>query len=116
YLFGFRDPFTGDIQGFDIDLIRQIAQAIFGDPNRVQYVVLTSADRVPALQRGDVDVVARTFTVTCDRLRSVSFSSVYYQAGQRVLVKRGSGIRGLDQLAGKRVCAAKGTTSIQYLT
>jgi polar amino acid transport system substrate-binding protein len=115
FLFGFRDPFSGAIEGFDVDMIRQVAQAIFGDPNRVQYVVVSSADRVPALQRGAVDIVARTFTVTCDRLRSVSFSSVYYQAGQRVLVRKGSGIRGLDELGGRRVCAANGTTSVDYL-
>ncbi|WP_225978122.1 glutamate ABC transporter substrate-binding protein [Gandjariella thermophila] len=115
YLFGFRDPFTGAIQGFDIDVIRQVAQAIFGDPNRVQYVVVSSADRVPVLQRGDVDLVASTLTITCDRARAVDFSTVYYDAGQRILVRRDSGFRGLDDLHGRPVCAAKGSTSIHHV-
>jgi polar amino acid transport system substrate-binding protein len=115
YLFGFRDPSTGAIAGFDIDVIRQIAQAIFGDPGRVQYIVVSSADRVPVLQRGEVDLVVSTLTITCDRLRAVDFSTVYYDAGQRVLVRRGSGVHSLADLGGKRVCAAKGSTSIQHV-
>jgi polar amino acid transport system substrate-binding protein len=113
YLFGFRDPSTGAIEGFDIDVVRQVAQAIFGDPDRVQYIVVSSADRVPSLQRGDLDLVASTLTITCDRLRSVAFSTVYYDAGQRILVRRDSGVRGLGDLGGRQVCAAKGSTSIR---
>jgi polar amino acid transport system substrate-binding protein len=40
YLVGYRNPSTGNLQGSDIDIVRQIAAAIFGDPNRVQFVVL----------------------------------------------------------------------------
>ncbi|GHF67176.1 polar amino acid transport system substrate-binding protein [Amycolatopsis bartoniae] len=109
---GFRDPFTGQLQGFDIDLAHAIAQALFGDPNAVQLRAITSDQRVPAVQHGDVDLVVRTMTITCARRRDVAFSSVYYEAQQRILVKRNSGIAGPDQLAGKRVCATKGSTSI----
>lgn len=115
YLFGFRNSFSGEIEGFDIDVVRRIAQAIFGSPNRVQFTVLTSADRIPALQRGDVDLVVRTMTITCERLRSVSFSTVYYSAGQRVMVRRRSTIGGVGDLAGKKVCVAKGSTSLDNI-
>ncbi|WLP88975.1 glutamate ABC transporter substrate-binding protein [Gordonia sp. NB41Y] len=110
--FSFRDPITGDIQGFDVDIAREISDAIFGDPDRIEYRVLTSAERSEALETGDVDIVVKTMSITCDRLRSVSFSSPYYIASQRILVPRNSGIDDIDGLAGKRVCAARGSTSI----
>ena len=109
---GFRDPFTSQIQGFDIDMARTVAQAIFGTPDAIQLRALTSDQRIPALQNGDVDIVVRTMTITCDRLQQVNFSTVYYDAKQRILVKKNSGIGGADQLAGKRVCATKGSTSL----
>lgn len=112
YLMGFRNSFTGEIEGFDVDVARQIAKAIFGDEKKVQFKVVTSAERIPVLRSGEVDVVVRTMTITCDRREEVDFSSVYYQAGQRVLVRRNSGITGVDGLADKRVCVASGSTSL----
>jgi polar amino acid transport system substrate-binding protein len=112
YLMGFRNSFTGEIEGFDVDVARQIARAVFGDEKKVQFKVVTSAERIGVLQRGEVDVVVRTMTITCDRLKEVDFSSVYYQAGQRVLVRRNSGITGVESLADKRVCVASGSTSL----
>lgn len=112
---GFRDPFTGEIQGFDIDMARAIAQAIFGDPNAIQLRAITSDQRIPFLKSGDVDIVVRTMSITCDRKKDVDFSAVYYQATQRILVKKNSGITGAEQLGGKRVCANKGTTSLSKI-
>jgi len=112
YNVGFRDPFSGQIQGFDIDMAHAIAQAIFGDPNAIQLTALTSDQRIPALQKASVDIVIRTMTITCDRLQQVSFSAVYYQAQQRILVRKNSGVTGADSLHGKRVCATKGSTSL----
>ncbi|MEU3645120.1 glutamate ABC transporter substrate-binding protein [Lentzea sp. NPDC034063] len=109
---GFRNSFTGEIEGFDVDVARQIAKAVFGDEKKVQFKVVTAAERIPMLQSGAVDVVVRTMTITCDRLKDVDFSQVYYQAGQRVLVRRNSGITGVESLADKRVCVASGSTSL----
>jgi polar amino acid transport system substrate-binding protein len=112
YNVGFRDPFTGEIQGFDIDMARAIAQALFGDPNAIQLRAVTSDQRIPALKNNDVDIVVRTMSITCDRLKDVDFSAVYYEAKQQVLVKKNAGIAGIDQLGGKRVCATKSSTSL----
>ena len=111
YLVGYRDPITGKLQGSDIDIVRMIADAIFGDPDRVQYVVLDVADRVGALQRGQVDLVVNSFSITCDRQRSVEFSSAYLKAQARVLVPVGSGVREVEDLAGKRVCTSAGSNT-----
>jgi polar amino acid transport system substrate-binding protein len=116
FLFGFRNPVTGQLEGFDIDRVREIAAAIFGDPNKVQFKVVTSAGRIDALKNGDVHVVVRTMTATCRRWQDINFSAVYYTAGQRVLVDRASQVTNLDQLGGQKVCAAKGSTSLTTIT
>lgn len=113
YLFGYRDPRTGQLDGFETDFIRAIAEAILGDPNAVQFRVVNVADRVRAVETGAVDMVVNTLSITCERKARVEFSAVYYEAGQRVLVNEGAPVTGLADLRGKRVCAARGSTSLR---
>ncbi len=116
YLLASRNPLTGVIEGFDIDIVSAIAAAIFGEASgHVQLRVITAADRIPLLRSGDVDVVVRAFSITCDRWTQVAFSGEYYRAGQKILVRRGSGITALSALSGKRVCAPAGTSSMTTL-
>lgn len=110
-LFSFRDPATGQLTGFDVDLSREIARDIFDDPDQVEFRSLTSSNRIEALQDGQVDVVIRSMSITCERREDVTFSAPYYRAYQRVLAVRGSGIESIADLEGKRVCVAAGTTS-----
>lgn len=112
YLMGFRNPFSGELEGFDVDLAREVARAVFGDPGAIQFTVLTSEQRIPTLEKGEVDIVVRTMTATCERWQKVNFSTVYLQAGQRVLVPSGSDVTGIESLGGKRVCATKGSSSL----
>lgn len=112
YLFSSRNPLTGRIEGFDIDLIRAIAAALLGSPDRVEYRVITAAQRIPSLTSHQVDLVVRTFTMNCDRWQDVAFSAEYYQAGQKLLVRKGSAITRVDTLGGHTVCAPKGTSSL----
>jgi len=115
YLFGFRDPATGELVGFEIDLARDIAAAMLGSRDAVQFRAITTADRIPVLQRGEVDMVIRTMTMTCERWQQVSFSTEYLTSRQRLLVRRGSGIRDFPDLAGRKVCATRGSTSIRAI-
>jgi polar amino acid transport system substrate-binding protein len=115
YLVGYRNPNTGQLEGSDIDIVRQIAAAIFGDPNRVQFVVLDIADRQGSLDRSQVDLVVNSFSVTCDRQRTVEFSTAYMEATARVLVPVNSGVREVEDLAGKRVCTSAGSTTERML-
>ncbi|MCW2516048.1 MAG: amino acid transporter substrate-binding protein family [Mycobacterium sp.] len=114
-LFGSRNPATGELEGFDIDLARELARSIFGDPNRVDLRVVTAAERETALEQGQVDLVVRTYSITCDRKAVVAFSTPYYYTEQRILAVKGSGISSAADLSGKRVCAVKGTTSLSAL-
>ena len=119
YLLGANNPLTGRIEGFDIDIAKAIAKELLGEESKVSLIVLTAADRIPALQEGRVDIVARNMTMTCDRWTQIAFSSEYYHAGQKVLVTREvaaerPGTR-LADLTGQRVCAPTGTTSLAKL-
>ena len=111
-LFAYFNPLDGQQEGFEISMLRELARAIFGDPNRIRFKAVTTAQRLAAVQDGSVDVVADAVTITCERKRLVDFSSVYYDASQRVLVPKNSPARSIHDLGGKRICATTGSTSI----
>ncbi len=116
--FGARNPITGEIEGFDIDILKEVNAAIFGaDPPAIEYRIITYADRLPNLETEQVDLVAHTMTINCNRWLRIAFSSEYYPAGQKVLVRRGSGYTGIDDLAlaGARVCVPGGSTNLEFL-
>ena len=112
YHFGYLNPFNGLIEGFDIDMLHAIAAAIFGNPNKIRFVAISDEERLRAIKSGKVDIVAHTMTITCARLQSVDFSTVYFDAVQRVLVLKNSGITKPSDLVGRKVCATAGSTSI----
>ncbi len=116
YHFGFLSPFTGQVEGFDIDMIRAVATAIFGNPDKVVYKAISDNQRVPDITSGAVDIVAHTMTITCARLQQVDFSSVYFDAAQRVLVLQNSTAKSLTALRGQKVCATKGSDSLTFIT
>jgi polar amino acid transport system substrate-binding protein len=114
YLWGYRDPTSGDIVGFDIDLVKAIAEDILGDSNAVTYKTVPTKKRFEAIRNGDVDMVVRTVTINCQRLQEekVLFSAAYFEAGQQLLVpKQGSPITAFDgSMKGKKICTADGST------
>ncbi len=114
-LFGYLNPRTNQLEGFDIDIVREVTRAIFGDASKVEFRTVTSASRIPSLQEGTVDIVASTMTINADRKQQIDFSTVYYDAGQRVLVKKDAPYNSIQDLSGKKVCAAKGSTSEQNI-
>jgi len=123
-LLGARNPLTGQIEGFDIEMLKAVSKAIFGDPNKIEFRVITTAQRIPALQtpvdKGGVDIVARAMTMNCARWEQIDFSTQYYLAGQKVLVAKGATVNGLPvkemaDLKGQKVCAPNGSTSIKKL-
>ena len=116
YHFGYLNPFDRQIEGFDIDMLHAISAAIFGNPDKIQYVAVSDVQRIPAVQSGEVDIVAHTMTITCARWQKVDFSTVYFDAGQKVLVPTNSTARSLPDLGGKKVCATKGSTSLTSIT
>jgi ABC-type amino acid transport substrate-binding protein len=108
--FGFRNPTTGDVEGFDADLCREIATALGVEP---EFVEAISANRIPFLLEDRVDMVISTMTRTEERLTQIDFSKIYYLAGQKILVKSDSTYQAVEDLvtAGVKVCSAQGSTS-----
>jgi polar amino acid transport system substrate-binding protein len=116
YFLGYRDPATGQLAGFDVDIAREIAKAIFGNPDAIQFRTINAADRIPMIQSGQVDLVVRSFSITCERLQQIAFSTEYLNSPQRLLVVKGSGYRSIDDLGhDKKVCASRGSTNIPVI-
>lgn len=111
YRWGYRNPLTGKLEGFDIDLARAIAGEILGDESKVTFRSIPTSERIPALKGKRVDIVVRTMTINCERIEEVAFSTEYFTGDQAVLAPAGSDITGFDEsLDGKRVCTAEGST------
>ncbi|PJN27591.1 sugar-binding protein [Streptomyces sp. CB02613] len=116
FRWGYRNPESGDLEGFDIDLVRAIADDLLGDPDAVIFRAIPTNQRIAALENDRVDVVVRTMTINCKRLEQVSFSTAYFRAGQQVLAPKESPITGYDSsLKGRRVCSAEGSTAYEAL-
>ena len=111
-LFSFRDPVSGELQGFNVDIAREIARDLVGDPDKVDFRLLSEPERISAVQNQTVDILAKATTITCARAELIAFSTVYFEASQRLLVPRDSPVQGPADLAGKRVCSGLGTTSL----
>ncbi|MFI6944348.1 glutamate ABC transporter substrate-binding protein [Streptomyces sp. NPDC050418] len=117
YRWGYRNPNTGDLEGFDIDLAKRIAAEILDDPDtsKVVFRAVPTQERINAINDNQVDMVVRTMTITCDRAKEVDFSSAYFKTSQQILVPEGSKIKGFDSLKGHKVCVASGSTAFEAL-
>jgi ABC-type amino acid transport substrate-binding protein len=105
--FGFKNPQTGDVEGFDVDLGKAIAEKLGVQPRFIEAI---SDNRIPFLTEGTVDLILSTMTITRERDKEIDFSEPYYIAGGRVLVPEDSDIQGVEDLGGRRVCTARGST------
>lgn len=111
-LFGMMDIKSSTVQGFDIDIAKAITQKILGKNGKAEFVEVTSKTRIPLLKNGNIDAIIATMTITDERKKQVDFSEVYFDAGQSLLVKKGSPIKSVDDLnADTTVLAVKGSTS-----
>jgi polar amino acid transport system substrate-binding protein len=108
----FRDPVTGELEGFLVDLSREVVRDLVGDPDKADFRLVTEPQRIPAVQNQTVDILTKETTITCPRAEQIAFSTVYFEGSQLLLVPRGSPVRGPADLAGKRVCSGLATTSI----
>jgi len=105
--FGFQNPQTDSVEGFDVDLGKAVAEKLGVEPKFIEAI---SDNRIPFLQDGTADLILSTMTINAERAQEIEFSNPYYVASGRILTKSDSPIKGLEDLAGKRVCTALGST------
>ncbi len=115
-LMGLMDIKTGKLQGFDIDMAREVTHHI--DPKlKVKLTQVTSGTRVPMLLNGNIDAVIATMTITPERQKVVAFSDPYFNAGQAIMVRKDSKIKSVKDLnkSGVRVLGVTGSNSEQNM-
>jgi glutamate transport system substrate-binding protein len=105
--FGFKNTRTGDIEGFDVDLGKAVADKL---GVRTKLVEAISDNRIPFIKDGTVDLVLSTMTINPERAQEIGFTDPYFIAHGRVLVPKDSKIAGVADLAGRKVCTALGST------
>ncbi|MER7210691.1 transporter substrate-binding domain-containing protein [Streptosporangium sp. NPDC000239] len=113
----FRNPRTGEFEGFEIELVMEVAKALFGSQarQRVDFVTVPFSEGVRRLNDGTIDLFAQSMTTTCRRATEIAYSSDYLDTGQTMLVRRGSPYQRVEDLRGKRVCSGASTVSIDHV-
>jgi general L-amino acid transport system substrate-binding protein len=111
--FSFLDEASGDYTGFDVDFCRAIAAAVLGDPEAVEFRNVTTDQRGPLLQSGDIDVLIRNTTWTVSRDTSWGlFGPTTFYDGQAIMVNTTlTDATEVDDLEGATVCVQSGTTT-----
>ncbi|MGM9934323.1 transporter substrate-binding domain-containing protein [uncultured Clostridium sp.] len=113
--YGYKNPDTGEIEGFEVDLSKQVAKKILGDENKIELQGVTAKTRGPLLDNGEIDMVAATFTITEERKKSYNFSDPYLTDGVGLLVKKDAGYSNLKDLDGKTIGVAQSSTTRKAL-
>ena len=115
--FGYLNP-EGEFAGFDVDFCKAIAAAVFGDATAVEYRPLVAAERLPALQTGEIDVLLRntTWTLTRDTANELDWAAVNFYDGQGMMVRRETGFKTLEEMEGATICCTTGTTTEMNLS
>jgi polar amino acid transport system substrate-binding protein len=131
-LWGARDPESGQLAGFDIELAKRISTALFGREVPIEFRVVNYNQRLPSLgatpadgekPAPKVDLVLHTMTINCARWKRISFSTEYYRAGQRVVVradnpvylKKGEAMQITELPEGAQICVPDGSTNQEKL-
>ena len=105
--FGFKNPRTDAIEGFDIDFGKAVADKLGVKP---KYIEAISDNRIPFIQDGTADLILSTMTINPERAQEIGFTDPYFIARGRILQKKDGDITGVQDLAGKRVCTVLGST------
>ena len=109
--FGFKDE-SGTPKGYDVDVAQALADSL---KVKLEIIEVTADARVSSLETGKVDAVFGNFTRTLERAQKINFSDPYVVAGERLLVKKGSGISSVEDLTGKKVAVTKGSTNADLM-
>lgn len=111
---GYLDE-NGKNAGYEIGVVKKMAEYAFGDANAVEFVPVNATNRIPYLDSNKIDFIAATLGVTEERKQQLDFSTNFFDGGVVTVVKKDSGITSIPDLAGKTVIVIKGSTGSTYL-
>ncbi|MBC7631069.1 glutamate ABC transporter substrate-binding protein [Aeromicrobium sp.] len=112
---GFKKAGDGIPVGFDVEMGKLIAAKLGIKADDVEWVETISDNREPFLQKGTVDLVIASYSITPERRQVVGQAGPYYVTGQQLLVKKGSDIKSVADVKGKEVCSVTGSTSLDQV-
>lgn len=120
-VFGDKPPFgyidkNGANAGYDVAFAKRIAQEIFGDSSKVEFVLVEAANRVEFLRSNKVDIILANFTKTPERAEQVDFTLPYMKVALGVAVLQDVELANPEQLQGKTLIVNKGTTADAFFT
>lgn len=111
---GYYDNVTQERSGFDVDIARWIAASLGFDEDQIEYKAIASANREQAIMNGEIDYYVGTYSITDKRKADIDFAGPYFVTGQGLLIRKGdTDYQALEELAGKTLCSATGSTPIQ---
>jgi glutamate transport system substrate-binding protein len=112
---GFKGATDDMPKGFDPEIGKILAASLGIEPKDVEWVETISANREPFLQKGQVDLVIASYSITDERKKVVGQAGPYYVTGQQLMVKKDSNIGSVDDIKGKEVCSVTGSTSLDQI-
>jgi glutamate transport system substrate-binding protein len=119
-LFGEKSPISGEVEGFDAEIARELGRRVFGEDGHVEFVEAPTPSREAMIEQGKVDFVIATYTITPERNQLVNFAGPYFYAELDLVVKAdnktfGDSIQGYEALAGHSVCATLNGTQYNLI-
>ena len=108
--FGYIDE-NGNNVGYDLEIGKKLAEYAFGDPNAVDFVVVTSSNRIPFLTSNKVDLLLASMAITEERLQEIDFTNIYMSTGHLIMtMSDNDSINGIDDLQNSTIIVVDGTT------
>lgn len=102
--------------GFDVDVAEYVANKLGYSPRQIQWVQASSSQRETLLANGQVDFIVSSYSIDAARKKLVDFAGPYFVAGQDLLVRKSEkAIKGPQDLNGRKLCTASGSTSAQVI-
>ncbi|MDO5044861.1 MAG: substrate-binding domain-containing protein [Coriobacteriia bacterium] len=114
--FGYQNPETGDIEGLEVDIARELAKRIYGSADKISITGVNVTTRGAMLDTGVLDATLATFTITEARKKSYNFSDPYHTDYIGILVKKSSGITNFEDLDGLTIGVAQAATTKDKLS
>ncbi|MBT2293655.1 transporter substrate-binding domain-containing protein [Paenibacillus albidus] len=111
---GYLDE-NGENAGYEIGVVRKMAEYAFGDPNAVEFIPVNATNRIPYLTSKKIDFIAATLGITEERKKQLDFTTSFFDGGAVTVVPQDSEITSIPDLAGKKVIVIKGSTGSTYL-